>query len=489
MPRERLIFWFLLAASFAIRAIHPGQPIVENYVGRQIPTAMVARNLERGSGFLHPQLNTGPFPNLFLVEPPIYAQVVVLIRPILGFELEATGRLVSASATVLGAWGLFGLVRRREGPTVALLALASFGFFPVMIRYGRAFQPDALMLGCVLAGLRGWDEYEAGGSWRWAAFGGFVLATGLALKITVVWVLIPFVLIVRRWPIGWRLATSAVMLVPTLAWYLTIWGDLARPGSSASSDNASLWLRSLSPEAWLRLATFENLTWGLVVQSFTPVGFVLAMWGLMASGKVDRLWQGWAIGCSLSILGLAAKWHHAYYWMVVAPLASVGVARGLASLARMRRFGMPLAATLASSFLALCLVQSASTWRTPVEWASLPEAARVLATSTTEDQLIIAPEAVLHYSGRRGYRLEFDPAACRRAAGEWGYPFAKTDRTLGLTEFYWNLHSITEDFLLAADVGLTAEDARRRAWREAIRKRGRTRIIADRPGFMIAELR
>ncbi len=89
-----------------------------------------------------------------------------------------------------------------------------------MIRYGRAFQPDALMLGCILAGLRGWDEFEEQGNWRWAVFGGFVLATGLALKITTSWVLIPFVLIVRRWPIAWRLAASAAMLVPALAWYV-----------------------------------------------------------------------------------------------------------------------------------------------------------------------------------------------------------------------------------------------------------------------------
>jgi len=91
---------------------------------------MVARNLERGSGFLRPQLDTGPFPNLFLVEPPIYAQVVASIRPLIGFELEPTGRLVSAAATTLAAWGLFGLVRRRDGLLVAFLALGSFCFSP-----------------------------------------------------------------------------------------------------------------------------------------------------------------------------------------------------------------------------------------------------------------------------------------------------------------------------------------------------------------------
>ncbi len=509
MISERLTLWLLLVATFAIRTLHPDQPIVENYVGRQIPTAMVARNLERGSGFLHPQLDTGPFPNLFLVEPPIYAQLVAAVRPILGFELEPTGRLVSAAATALGAWGLFGLVRRREGSTVAFLALASYAVFPVMIRYGRSFQPDALMLGCILAALRGWDEYEAGENWRWAALGGFVLSVGLALKITVAWALIPFVLIVRRWPIGVRIAAAVAMMTPSLAWYVHAWEEVARRGSGslASSDNAAIWFQTLSPASWLRISTIQNIGRGLVDRSFTVVGFMLAALGLLCSGKVDRLWKGWAIGCGLAVLALSAKWHHAYYWMVVAPLAAVGVGRGLVGLAGRGTCGRTASMLLGSCFLALCLYQSASTWRTPAEWASLEEAAREVASLTTEDQLIIAPEALLHYSGRSGFRLEFDPAACRRAAGEWGGDRAgrAVDDAFALTGFYVAIRS--ENFvqlslhpgssrvrvegpgrLLVADVGPT-DGARRQAWREAIRNRPGTRIVADRPGLMIAELR
>src|SRR4051794_33635223 len=124
----------LLLLTFLLRAGRLDQPIVENYVGRQVPTAMVARNLERGSGFLRPELDTGPFPNLFLVEPPIYAQVVAWARSGLGFDWEPTGRLVSAAATALAAWGLFGLVRGGGGPAVGLVAVVSSGMFPVMVR-------------------------------------------------------------------------------------------------------------------------------------------------------------------------------------------------------------------------------------------------------------------------------------------------------------------------------------------------------------------
>ena len=551
--RERLILWLLLALTFAIRAIHPDQPIVENYVGRQIPTAMVARNLERGSGFLHPQLDTGPFPNLFLVEPPIYAQVVVAARPLLGFDLESTGRLVSAAGTVLGAWGLFGLVRRREGALpLDCWPWLRLGCSRSMIRYGRAFQPDALMVGCVLAGLRGWDEYEAGGSWRWSAFGGFVLAIGLALKITVAWALIPFVLILRRWPIGRRLIASASMLIPSLAWYLYAWGDVTRPGSGslASFDNASLWFHTLSPEAWLRFSTYENLARGLVVRSFTPVGFVLAIWGFAASSDwwrsgwpgsavlrnpglpsvgqspdrgcgvpqtpatrtlatqgptqeptSDGLWLGWGIGCCLAIFGLASKWHHAYYWMVVAPLAAVGVARGLVSLRKLGRYGLPVAASLGSFFLGLCLVQSASTWRTPAEGAWLKYDAGLIALRLGKDNRppFVAPEVLIYYANRPGCRLEFDPKAVRRAAGEWGRSIESPEEPLALVNFYRELLAPRSEFkdpdwvyvppFHVADAGLAFEGSRRKAFRDALRASPDYHVLVDAPSLIIAEAR
>src|SRR5947208_12734418 len=98
-------------ATIVVRLIRLDQPIVENYVGRQVPTAMVARNLERGSGFLRPQLDTAPLPNLFLVEPPVFAAAALAVRRASGLALEPSGRLASALAMALGAWGLFGLAR------------------------------------------------------------------------------------------------------------------------------------------------------------------------------------------------------------------------------------------------------------------------------------------------------------------------------------------------------------------------------------------
>jgi hypothetical protein len=290
----------LLLATFLIRALHAGQPIVENYVGRQIPTAMVARNLDRGSGFLKPTLDTAPFPNYFVVEPPIYESGVVALKRVTGLGLDEAGRIFSALATALAAWGLFMLARRREGALVAFVSVAAFAVFPLTIRYGRAFQPDVLMLGAVVTGLASWDEYRSVGGWHWLLVGWSLLALGFAIKITAVFLLIPLLLVV-----AWAGSPRHILLVcmtvlPALLWYAWAGYLLALgEGSRASADNRSIWLSLFGPAALLEPETLKFVSWCLLVRAFTPLGAGLALMGMfcrVATGsRRDGLWLVWGI--------------------------------------------------------------------------------------------------------------------------------------------------------------------------------------------------
>ena len=533
MRGERVGLGLILMAIVGSLAWRSDQPIVENYVGRQIPTAMVARNLDRGSGFLNPTLDSAPFPNRFLVEPPIYAAMVVSLKrwfgfvwdrlgwPVDGFGWERSGRLTSALMTTVGAAAFYGLVRRREGPVVALVALGSFGIFPVTLRYGRAFQPDATMLGFVLLGLWSWDEFAATSRSRWAWLGGLALAVALAVKVTVAWVLIPFALIPHRWPPAWRVAAAAGMLAPALGWYLYAWGEVragsvelgGSSGSLASADNAAIWVRSISPGSWLRWATWEALGRNLLVRAFSPVGFVLATLGWLivsprTEGSRDRLWRGWGFGVGLAILVLAAKWHHGYYWLVVAPWAAVGVARALVGMAEQGGWMRRGAGILGSFGLVLGVVQASSTWRDPPEWAGIHEAGDRIAALIPDDShaLLVAPEAVLFYADRPGPRLEFSPEAVRRAAGEWGGLITAVEAKgdpLALLKFYqnfdvgnpaarfrqtggWEVYPFSAG--LVADVGPVQGNDRRATWRAALRARPGVRLLIDEPDLFVAEL-
>lgn len=474
--RQRAALVVVLIATFAARAAQWNQPIVENYVGRQIPTAMVARNLERGSGFLRPQLDTAPLPNLFLVEPPIYAATVVALRRVTGLSLEPAGRLVSALGVTLGAWGLFGLVRRREGARCALIAIAALAVFPVTLRYGRAFQPDALMLGTLLAGLRCWDEWEAGGSWRWCTAGWLLVATCLALKVTSAYLFLPLLFALVQRQRGGKAVLALTALVPACFWYAHAAALLVEgTGSRAAADNGAIWLHALVPTALFRASTVGHVVQFTVVRAFTPLGFALGVLGLVGA---ERFWRIWGVAALAALGLLAAKLHHEYYWLALAPLAALGVGRSLDRLAARSRVG---AVAMGLALVALAAAQSVSTWRTPPEWSSLPQAARVVRAHVPADAWVVAPEALLYAADRRGCRLEVPRSAARRAAGEWGET-ALPDDPLALVEFY-RAHGAR----FVADVTAAAcQDPARLALHEAIR--ARYNVLEDTPGVLLAAL-
>jgi hypothetical protein len=596
---QRMELPALLLLTFAIRAIRADQPIVENYVGRQVPTAMVARNLERGSGLLRPQLDTAPSPNYFLVEPPVYAQVVVILRGLTGLALEPSGRLVSALSLTLAAWGLFGLTRRREGRSVALLSVLCFACFPLTIRYGRAFQPDAMMLGALVAGLRCWDQHEAGGARSSLAAGWLLLATAFALKITAAYILVPLLVVVLRTRTAWKLAAVSALVVPAVAWYAHAYVILAEGvGSRASAESGELWLGVLVPSALMRVETVRWVFRFLVVRAFTPLGFALAVWGLRRDGG-DRLWWAWG-GSALAMMALlAGKLHHEYYWLALSPLAAVGVAKGLAEIGSIyearseapvrigdgsqslsgkssapkgrqelargvsrwyvitpqkkgcqprrgdrgssstqhpvssgvarppecsvapprlkrcfrgrrsrgsrpwltsaapsrlraafrtpshitaRKWRRRLAAATAACLVGLALVQSASTWRTPPEWSGLADAARAVRATVPPGDWVVAPEALLFESDRRGCRLEWCGRSASRAAGEWGGNLATGD-PLALLEFY---RARGARYVADVAAGQAAADPARLTLHAAVRRR--YNVIVDRPGVLLAAL-
>jgi len=472
----------LLALALATRAAGLDQPIVENYVGRQVPTAMVARNLEKGRGFLRPQIDVAPLPNLFLVEPPVFAALAAALRGLSGLPLEASGRLVSALGVVLGAWGLFGLTDRREGRAAGLTAVAAFLVFPVTVRYGRAFQPDALMLGCLVAGLNLWDDFEGRGGVVRLAAGVTLLSAGLTLKVISAYALVPLVAVVIRDRKPWKLALVAATLVPAALWYAHAAALLsAGVGSRASADNGGIWLRALAPTAWSRRETYGHVLRFLGVRAFTPLGPLLALAGFLnRPGRGDRLWIVWGGAGLAALAALAAKLHHEYYWLAVAPVLAVGVARALTGMAARGTPGKAAACLTGTTLVGLAAALSAATWATPPEWASLRPAAREVRRRVPAGAWVVAPEALLFESDRRGCRLELTADAAARAAGEWGEALDGTGPA-ALVEFY-RRHGAT----YFADVLPVPPGPARVTLHEAIRRR--YNVLVDRPGVFIARL-
>jgi hypothetical protein len=476
------LFCLVLVLTFLIRAFHAGQPIVENYVGRQVPTAMVARNLERGSGLLWPRLDTAPFPNFFVVEPPLYECGVIALKRSTGMSLGAAGRVLSALATVLAAGGLFELARAREGRRAALLAVSAFAVFPLTIRYGRAFQPDAAMLGAVVAGLACWDRYQSSRSWYWLATGWALIALGLALKVIAAFLLIPLVFVILRRRRAVDILAAGSTLLPALLWY--VWANYlvgGTNGSRASADNRAIWLQALGPAGLLKTETLKFVAWFLIIRAFTPLGVGLGLYGLLnRSGRPDdrpRLWWVWGISTLVTMAFLTEKLHHEYYWLVLAPVVAVGIGRSLDRVAR--KHGRS-AVAVAVALLLLCGFQARSTWWTPPEWYDLESAGRLVSRNVPRDAWVVAPEALLFQADRRGCRMEWTTPAARRAAGEWGAE-PEVGGPLDLLEFYRR-----QGARYFADLGCHDRDTRRKGLHESVRQR--YKVIVDSPEVIIADL-
>ena len=352
----------VLAATFLVRAVGLDQPIVENYVGRQVPTAMVARNLERGSGLLRPRLDTAPAPNYFLVEPPLYECGVVAVRRATGLGLEAAGAGALGDRDRGRGLGDLRALRRRDGRRAALLAAGAFAAFPLTIRYGRAFQPDAAMLGAVVSGLACWDRSRglsrSAARRAWFAAGWVLLALGFAIKIIAAPLLIlpAFVGLRQRRLSVWLAAGTT--LVPALLWYA--WAaHLAASGggSRASADNGAIWLGLLAPSSLLHLESLRLALWFVAVRAFTPVGAALALFGLIGGRRGLGLWRAWGLVALATLAPLASKLHHEYYLLILAPAAAAGVGLALDRMAGVRH-GRLMATSAAAGLLILAAVQA-----------------------------------------------------------------------------------------------------------------------------------
>jgi 4-amino-4-deoxy-L-arabinose transferase-like glycosyltransferase len=468
--------------TFLVRALHPGQPIVENYVGRQVPTAMVARNLDRSSGFFWPQLDTAPFPNYFVVEPPLYQSFVAAFCRVTGLGLSPAGRIVSAVLSALAAWGLYELARRREGARVALLAVFVFSVFPLTIRYGRAFQPDASMLGTTVAGLACWDRWLDRPSRGWLALGWCLLALGFAIKITSAFLLVPLLLLIARSRRRREIIVAGTTLLPGLVWYL--WADHVigqGVGSRASADNRSVWLGVLGPSALFQAATIKVVAWSLLVRAFTPLGALLAVVGLGARVSAEtgdrRFWCVWGGSALAAMALLAGKLHHEYYWLPLAPVAAVGVARALALLFRNGRL---LAGSVAAALVVVSAFQARSTWLTPAEWESLEPASSAVRAIVPAEDWVAASEALLYQADRRGCRMEWTDLAAARAAGEWA-DSPPVESPLDLIEYYRR-----QGARYFADLGSRDPHSQRKGLHDAIRRR--YKVIMDTPEVLIADL-
>ena len=369
---------------------------------------------------------------------------------------------------------------------MAFLAVAAFAVFPLTIRYGRAFQPDAAMMGAVVLGLACWDRHRSSPRWYWLAAAWFLVALGFALKITAAFLLLPLVARHRACPIA---ASDTHGLLDASAGPVVVCvgrpparrrekARVPRPITGRSGSGCS------GPSALLKRETLKFVGWFLLVRAFTPLGCGP---GALRASLVDarrqrsiatrsgwsgesRHWLPWRFSprnCITSITGSCSlpspRWGSAAAWhgwrrahrgvAVAAGCDRSSCSRGFRSA---RRGGRPPNGT---------------------DWNRRPAPSRRRSRPTPgwsrRRPCCFRPiAAAAAWSGATRPRRE-RPESGRRAR--------QVDGPLELVEYYRR-----QGARYFADLGCREADLTRKGLHDAVRRR--YKVIVDRPDVIIADL-
>jgi hypothetical protein len=439
---RRCAGWLVFVLALAPRLLQLDQPLLENFIDRQCHTAMIARNLLRGGLVLYPEIDIGPFPGYYMLEFPAYQCLVVgLCRLLPPLPLDAAGRLVSAVATAVACWLLYRLVQARYGPGRATLAGLALAAMPVTLRFGRAFQPDALLMALVLGCIHEFDRWSRSG--RRVALMTALVALGLALLVKATVAYVVLVCGFLAWQrLGWNMVRRRqvwlallLVLAPAAGWYAHAWS------CSAGSPSGTFWgvAKWLAPERFLRADTYVRLAYFTGWRMLGPLQAVLALGGAVAWWRRERdgLVLAWLAALTTFLPVLVRKLDHEHYYLAFAPLAALFAARGIGGFVR----GLPgvvgpaARVALASLLFAAGLVTARSTFRTPSEWAHVPDAARALRGRTPPRSLVVAHASVLFYADRRGFPVAHDSHDVQYLLGTWDVATADPEPRQ-LVEFY-----------------------------------------------------
>ncbi len=425
MPLEtaRYIWPYAMLAAIAAALLLPSlhQPLLENYVDRQCHTAMVARNLLRGGSLLYPTIDVGPFPAYYMLELPLYPWLAGCLHRLTPLPLDAAGRLVSCVATIAATVLLFDLLRRSHSVYAALSACILVVTTPVVLRYGRAFQPDALLLFCLVLSV--WAAHTRGPILGWAS-----AALAILLKGTAAWIVLVVGMCRRakgdRWP---RIvAAGVVAFLPAAAWYLHA---AAVSRATAAGVSADFW----ALHKWLPLhglgvgSVLGELLYRLGWRSLGPALSVAAIGGVVLGlhRRVLPTWASyWAAGLVTFVPVLLRKADHEHYYLVLLP-AGAAAAAVLVDRLRNREGSLgklvwPVAAGLCSVAVVVAGRVAWSTRQVPNEWRDVLAAAAELRRLTRAEELVVGHSSVLFYADRRGYAVAHRPADIRQWLLKWG---------------------------------------------------------------------
>lgn len=423
-----LAMFGILCVTAALRMYKLHEPVADWHSFRQTDTASVAQIFSvRGIDLLHPRyqdlsnIQSGKDnpQGWRMVELPLYqATAVVLSRMAPVLTVDEALRLTTIGAAAGTALIIMLLLYGMASWRVALFAGLSYAILPYSIFYGRSILPETFavfwaMLSVYLAYKGTHDDAR---SWMYVVCSAIAGALALLVKPTAGFLLLPVpYLLIRRYmwsvkTILWGGVYGLIVLLPIWWWrgwisqypegipvfdWLFNKGDIRFKGA---------WFQWLFAE---RIGKLVLGYWGLI-----PFGLGMLIPSSKKEGWVTHL-LGLGSIVYLSVFA-AGNVQHDYYQIILIPVISMYVAKGLDFLLSYKGFS-PV------SRYGLCVVSMlfavAFSWYTmrSFYWINRPEiitAGRMADKMLPKNAKVIAPyngdTTFLYQTKRQGWPLGFD---------------------------------------------------------------------------------
>lgn len=432
----------ILFGACVARLYKFSQPVADWHSWRQADTSAVTRNFVKdGFDLLHPRFDDisnvpsgldNPEGYRF-VEFPLYNGAQAGLYMLFGtFTLEAWGRLVSITSSLLSIIFLYLLVRKYAGERVGLLSALFFGILPYNIYYSRTILPDPSMVMAILGGtyffdrwlssnvilgsvatpVRQWPTGQArmtGSFWLSIIF----TASAFLLKPFALFFTLPMIYFVfRKWGIGmikkpelWLFAFFAV--APLIFW--RIWMQQfpeGIPGSDWLFNGGNIRFKG----AFFYWIFAERI--GRLILGYW--GIALLVFGIIRKREKEESWFFFSfLASSLLYLFVIARGNvqHDYYQILIIPTLVIFLAKGADFLLTAPR-ELFHRVTCCLLLVACCLAMLGFSWYHVRDYFNINNRSIVVAGEavdrlTPKDAKVIAPmegdTSFLYQTNRKGW--------------------------------------------------------------------------------------
>jgi hypothetical protein len=328
----KLTLMLAMLAGFGLRMVNLKNPPLDFAGTRQLFSALKARGIYYQYAADVPDATRKlaiSLGDVGIVEPPVLENIVAQTYRITG-EYMWIARIYSSLFWVIGALGLFLLIREFATISSAMMGTLYYLFLPFGVTASRAFMPDPLMVCLIIFALWTLFRWQNTGKWKWAIAFGLLAGAALFIKNLSAFIIVGgfagVILGVRglkrsiRDPQVWVMA--GLLILPVAVF--TLYGMF-------KLNMAGQFSLRFFPKMWIDLAFYFR--WAFTVNSYMgwTVTLFAALGIFLADPKRERplligIWIGYFL------FGMTFSYHfytHNYYQLSFIPVVAISLAPGL----------------------------------------------------------------------------------------------------------------------------------------------------------------